>query len=327
MPPPRSRRCVPAGSVLHVAQHRAREKGFLADHGFPVTPFAWIRSEADLDGALRDRRHAGRAEDGELRLRRQGPGRRSSQMTICGAPGTRWAAARPCSSGSSTFDREVSVVVARGVDRVGDHVTASSRTRTRTTSSTSRSCPRRSRREVEARAAEIARGVAESLDVVGVLCVEFFLTPDGELLINELAPRPHNSGHLTIDASMTSQFEQQVRAICGLPPGSTELLRPAAMANLLGDLWAERRARLGRRLRAAGRQAAPVRQGHGAARPEDGPPHGARAVAARSTTARGSRTGGAHGCSGLTALAPLARGLGPWRRQGALAPRVRRAEL
>ena len=67
--------------------------------------------------------------------------------------------------------------------------------------------------------------------------MEFFVQPDGQLLINELAPRPHNSGHLTVDASVTSQFEQQLRAVCGLPLGSTELLRPAAMANLLGDLW------------------------------------------------------------------------------------------
>ena len=82
-----------------------------------------------------------------------------------------------------------------------------------------------------------------------MLCVEFFLTRDGRLLINELAPRPHNSGHLTFDACVTSQFEQQLRAVCGLPLGSTELLRPAAMANLLGDLWQRRRAQLGRGLR------------------------------------------------------------------------------
>jgi 5-(carboxyamino)imidazole ribonucleotide synthase len=86
-------------------------------------------------------------------------------------------------------------------------------------------------------AAQIAHGVLERLDVVGVLCVEFFVTRAGKLLINELAPRPHNSGHLTFDACLTSQFEQQLRAICGLPLGSTELLRPAAMANLLGDRW------------------------------------------------------------------------------------------
>jgi len=81
--------------------------------------------------------------------------------------------------------------------------------------------------------------ILAALDGVGVLCVEFFLTGDGRLLVNELAPRPHNSGHLTVDASATSQFEQQLRAVCGLPLGSTALLRPAAMANLLGDLWAE----------------------------------------------------------------------------------------
>ncbi len=85
---------------------------------------------------------------------------------------------------------------------------------------------------------EIARCVLEQLGVVGVLCVEFFVTREGKLLINELAPRPHNSGHFTIDACVTSQFEQQLRAVCGLPLGDTEMLRPAAMANLLGELWA-----------------------------------------------------------------------------------------
>jgi len=90
---------------------------------------------------------------------------------------------------------------------------------------------------VAGEAVEIARGVLEQLGVVGVLCVEFFLTQAGKLLINELAPRPHNSGHLTFDACVTSQFEQQLRAVCELPLGSAELLRPAAMANLLGDLW------------------------------------------------------------------------------------------
>jgi 5-(carboxyamino)imidazole ribonucleotide synthase len=73
--------------------------------------------------------------------------------------------------------------------------------------------------------------------VVGVLCVEFFLTATGDLLINEIAPRPHNSGHLTIEGCVTSQFEQQLRAVCGLPLGDTSTIRPVAMANLLGDLW------------------------------------------------------------------------------------------
>ncbi|HKG12710.1 MAG TPA: ATP-grasp domain-containing protein, partial [Pyrinomonadaceae bacterium] len=87
----------------------------------------------------------------------------------------------------------------------------------------------------EARA--IARGIADALALEGILAVEMFLLRDGRLLVNELAPRPHNSGHLTFDACVTSQFEQQLRAVCCLPLGSTELMRPAAMANLLGDLW------------------------------------------------------------------------------------------
>jgi len=84
-------------------------------------------------------------------------------------------------------------------------------------------------------AVEIARGILEQLDVVGVLCVEFFLTRSGELLVNELAPRPHNSGHLTFDACVTSQFEQLVRALCGLPLGSVEHHSDAVMKNLVGS--------------------------------------------------------------------------------------------
>ena len=91
--------------------------------------------------------------------------------------------------------------------------------------------------EVEHRAQEVARATARALDLVGLICVELFVLPDGRVLVNEIAPRPHNSGHLTIEACATSQFEQQVRALCGLPLGDTALERPAAMANLLGDLW------------------------------------------------------------------------------------------
>jgi 5-(carboxyamino)imidazole ribonucleotide synthase len=91
--------------------------------------------------------------------------------------------------------------------------------------------------EIAARAISITDGVLDALDFIGILCIEFFVDRDGRLLINEIAPRPHNSGHLTFDACRTSQFEQQLRAICGLPLGSPDLLQPAAMANLLGDLW------------------------------------------------------------------------------------------
>jgi 5-(carboxyamino)imidazole ribonucleotide synthase len=97
--------------------------------------------------------------------------------------------------------------------------------------------PGRVPRAVAAEAVRLAQAVMEKLDVVGVLCVEFFLCRDGRLLINEIAPRPHNSGHWTIEGAITSQFEQQLRAVCGLPLGSTEIVRPTVMVNLLGDLW------------------------------------------------------------------------------------------
>ncbi|MDQ3317731.1 MAG: ATP-grasp domain-containing protein, partial [Actinomycetota bacterium] len=91
--------------------------------------------------------------------------------------------------------------------------------------------------EVEKEAVEIAAGVFEELGIVGTACVEFFMTAGGGLLVNEIAPRPHNSGHWTIEGAATGQFEQQLRAVCGLPLGSTHRPEPAAMANLLGDLW------------------------------------------------------------------------------------------
>ena len=88
------------------------------------------------------------------------------------------------------------------------------------------------------RAVEITRGVLEALGVVGTACVEFFITAGGGLLVNEIAPRPHNSGHFTVDACATSQFAQQVRAVCGLPLGAPTQWQPAAMVNLLGERWA-----------------------------------------------------------------------------------------
>ncbi len=135
-----------------------------------------------------------------------------------------------------SFEREVSVVAARGAggsyadwgiieNRHCNHILDVSIS------------PASVSDAVKRQAREITRAVLDALDVIGVLCVEFFVEPGGRLLINELAPRPHNSGHLTFDASVTSQFEQQLRAVCGLPLGSTELLCPSAMANLLGDVW------------------------------------------------------------------------------------------
>ena len=154
-------------------------------------------------------------------------------------------------------------MAARGLDGASPHYGAIENVHRRHILDVSVAPGRGARRRVAAEAVRLARAVLEALDVVGVLCVEFFVTRDGRLLINELAPRPHNSGHLTIDACVTSQFEQQLRAVCGLPLGSTELLRPAAMANLLGDLWQDGEPDWAAALRLARREAAPLRQGRG----------------------------------------------------------------
>ena len=135
-----------------------------------------------------------------------------------------------------SLQTEISVIAARGMDgQVAQYAPFENRHRDHILDVTT--TPAAVTPALAAQAADIMRNILDELQYVGVLCVEFFVNTDGELLVNELAPRPHNSGHLTFDVATTSQFEQQVRAICGLPLGSTELLRPAAMANLLGELW------------------------------------------------------------------------------------------
>jgi 5-(carboxyamino)imidazole ribonucleotide synthase len=227
----------PAGAVLHTTQHRLREKTFLREGGFPVTPFAAVRSLAELQRAFRELgcpailKTAGFGYDGKGQIRLK-----------CDADLE--AAWRALGGGEAVleqfvdFEREVSVVAARGIDGSFAHfgvVENSHRNHILDVTVAPACVPA----AVGEEAIRIARDVLEALDVHGVLCVEYFLTRDHHLLINELAPRPHNSGHFSFDACLTCQFEQQLRAICGLPLGSTEQLRPAAMANLLGDLWAK----------------------------------------------------------------------------------------
>lgn len=225
----------PDGKVLHITQQRLREKGFLRDHGFPVTPFRAIHSQEDLETAARDLGLPGVLKTASFGY--DGKGQRTIRSTaelpeafagLGGAEGIYEAFV--------DFAQEVSVVGARTLDgefaafpvfeNVHRHhildVTVS---------------PARIPPALETAARELSRGVLEALDVIGLLTVELFVTRDGRLIVNELAPRTHNSGHLTLDACITCQFEQQVRAVCGLPLGSTELKNPAAMANLLGDVW------------------------------------------------------------------------------------------
>jgi 5-(carboxyamino)imidazole ribonucleotide synthase len=224
----------PAGEVLHTSQHRLREKTFLSRHGFPVTRFEAIRQEADLCRVAPDfgpgiLKTAGFGYDGKGQYR---VSTLADAKTAWDAMGRQEAVLEAVVN----FEAELSVVGARGADGASLFFAPSCNHHVAGILDVS-FAPAPFGPGVEKEAIAITRGILEQLNVTGVLCVEFFMTRDGRLLVNELAPRPHNSGHLTIDACITSQFEQQLRSVCGLPLGSTRMLRPAAMANLLGEVW------------------------------------------------------------------------------------------
>jgi len=227
---------VPQGhALLHTTQHRLREKRAIEAAGVPVAPYAEVKSEADVLEAIRRfglpavLKTATGGYDGKgqrvIRSAEEAPG----AFRELAAAGTELVLEK-----FIRFEREISVIAARStrgevkafppaenihVDNIL-HLSIA---------------PARISAEVSRRAEELAVRLVEGLQAVGLLAVEMFLSPEGELFVNELAPRPHNSGHHTIEACRTSQFEQHVRAICGLPLGSTELVTPAVMANLLGE--------------------------------------------------------------------------------------------
>lgn len=227
----------PGGQVLHITQHRLREKTFLATNGFPVVPFRRVDSAEALAGAMREIGPAGVLKTAGFGYDGKGQVKLNADTDLPAAWNT-LKTQEAVLEAFIDFEREVSVVAARGADGSFAHWgVVGNQHRNHILDLTI--APADLPPAVQEEAVRIARDVLEALKVVGVLCVEFFLQRDGRLLINELAPRPHNSGHFTFDASETSQFEQQLRAVCGLPLGRTTLLRPAAMANLLGDLWAD----------------------------------------------------------------------------------------
>jgi 5-(carboxyamino)imidazole ribonucleotide synthase len=225
----------PSGAVLHTTQHRLREKTFLSKNGLPVTAFRRVTDLAELACAASEiglpaiLKSAGFGYDGKGQYRIHTP---ADFENAWRAVGEREAVLEAFVN----FDCEISVVAARTEKGHFVHYGAVENRHRNGILDTS-IAPARVAAHVAADAAEIARAILEKLDVVGVLCTEFFVCPDGKLLVNELAPRPHNSGHFTFDANITSQFEQQLRAVCGMPLGAVTQTMPAAMANLLGDLW------------------------------------------------------------------------------------------
>jgi len=225
----------PDGVVLHTTQQRIREKRFLTKSGLPITPYREVHSPADLARALTELGYPAVLKTADFGYDGKGQFKIDSPAGLAEA----WNAVHQQESVLEAFidlECEISVVAARGAGGQFVHFGAIENQHSRHILDISIG-PARVPPEISTRAVEMTRAVLDQLGVVGVLCVEFFVTRDGQLLINELAPRPHNSGHLTVDACVTSQFEQQLRAVCGLPLGSTAMHRPAAMANLLGDIW------------------------------------------------------------------------------------------
>ena len=225
----------PSGASLHITQQRAREKAFLADRGFPVAPFARVQSKDEFAVALGTVgipaivKTAAFGYDGKGQHRIESIERAEE---VWGLVGHQEAILERLID----FSCEISVIAARGLDGAVVDYGAIENRHVNHVLDVSIS-PARVPPTVADAASALTRRIIDELGYVGVLCVEFFVTRDLRLLVNEIAPRPHNSGHLTIEACATSQFEQQVRAVCGLPLGSTEQARPAAMVNLLGDIW------------------------------------------------------------------------------------------
>jgi 5-(carboxyamino)imidazole ribonucleotide synthase len=227
----------PAGRVLHICQHRLREKNFLASAGLPLPKFAPVSDLSELAAAIVEIGTPAVLKTAAFGYDGKGQ-RKLERADHLETDWERFGGAPAVLEAWVPFEKEISVVIARGVDGATAAYPVCENQHSHHILDVT-IVPANISAEVAERAQALAAQIAEALNIVGLLAVEMFLLPDGQILINELAPRPHNSGHFSFDASITSQFEQQLRAVCGLPLGSPELLRPAAMANLLGDLWAD----------------------------------------------------------------------------------------
>ena len=228
-------RIAPSTNAVNVAQDRHAEKQTALQHGLQPVPYALIESTADFDNALTQVQFPAILKT--ARLGYDGKGQHT-----CVNREELVAAFEAVSGVTCVLEQridlacEVSVVLARGFDGQTVCFPVAENVHTNGILDVS-SVPASVNDAVQQQAKSLAVSFATGLDYVGVLAIEFFVTQSGELLFNEMAPRPHNSGHYTLDATVTSQFEQQLRALCALPLGSVELLSPVCMLNVLGDSW------------------------------------------------------------------------------------------
>jgi len=227
-------RVSPGADAVAVVQDRNAEKAFVAGQGIPVAPNAPVLAEADLEAApdslfpgILKAARLGYDGKGQARVRTRDEAR-AAWREFGGVPCVLEALL--------ALDYEVSVVLARGFDGRCE-VFPLARNVHRDGILAATTVGGELDPAMQAQATEAALAIARGLDYHGVLCVEFFVLADGRLRVNEIAPRPHNSGHYSIDACLTSQFEQQARAMAGLPLGAPRLLAPAVMLNILGDAW------------------------------------------------------------------------------------------
>ncbi|MFP4204223.1 MAG: 5-(carboxyamino)imidazole ribonucleotide synthase [Opitutales bacterium] len=235
-----SKPVMPGRAALETCQNRQREKDFLKANDLPCVPFEYAASAAELAEAIErigfpcvlKTADFGYDGKGQIKLEDRGAMPAAALWEQLGAPPRvvveHWLEHRG----------EFSVICARKSDG-STHTFPMAENEHRHHILHASFLPARADATVQAEGAAHARKIAELLGVIGLISVEFFLDGDNRLKINEMAPRPHNSGHYTIDACRTSQFEQHIRAIADLPFGATELLCPAVMVNLLGDIWSK----------------------------------------------------------------------------------------
>jgi len=224
----------PGAKAVTIAQDRIQEKNFLKDNGFSTAPFAVIQSFEDLQQGIQQIGTPAILKVARFGYDGKGQFSIKTESDIDKAWETLQGEACVLEQ-RMPLDIEVSVVLARGIEgEVSCYPVSENIHEDGILDVTV--VPARINKELEANVIDMAKQIATALDYVGIMAVEFFIS-NGKLLVNEIAPRPHNSGHYTLDACVTDQFEQQVRAVCGLPLGDTTLLSPVVMINMLGDIW------------------------------------------------------------------------------------------